>query len=191
MQKMSSAVIGTTLVPSATTNLVSCKPDCRSAGPHSWWAGGCAGTGIPSLGRKTSRTSSARRCRSPGGTAPAGSCSSTRTGSRKRLQTRPTSGPAEPHPRGRLWPACRHHRRVDHRFQSNTPRCSIGCTDNLLKFLILLISATFRLPPLNKNGNFRCVSFQTSFDWMEWIRHLRNDLTERVVILLLILLTHF
>lgn len=157
------------LVPSATTNLVSCKPDCQSAGPHSWWAGGCEGTGIPSLGRKTSHTSGARRCRSLGGNAPAGPCSSTRTWSRKRWQTPPMSGPVELRPRERLWPACRH--------QSNTsPVCGWWIslhhqllTNNLTKFLMMVISATYHSLSLNKNVNFRCVEFQTSLEWMEWI----------------------
>lgn len=116
MQKMDSAVVrltlALTLIPSATTNLVSCTPGCQSAGPRSWWAGGCAGTEIPSLGRRTSHTSGARRCRSPGGSAPAGPCSSTRAWSRTRWQTPPTSGPVELRPRERLWPACRHHREI-------------------------------------------------------------------------------
>lgn len=88
------------------SNLGSCKPGSQLAAPHSWWADGCAGTGSPSLERRTSRTWGATRCRSPAGNAPVGLCSSTRTGSRKRWQTRPKSVPEELHPRGRLWPAC-------------------------------------------------------------------------------------
>lgn len=92
---------------SPSTHLGSCKPGFLWAEPHSWWAGGCAGTGTPSLGRTTSRTSGATRCRSPGGNAPAGPCSSIRTGSRKLWQTRPKSAPEELHPRERLWPTCK------------------------------------------------------------------------------------
>lgn len=85
-----------------TTNLESCTPGYLSAEPHSWWAGGCVGTGTPSLGRRTSRTLGVTRSRSPGGNAPAGPCSGTRTGSRKRWQIQPKSAPKELHPKEHL-----------------------------------------------------------------------------------------
>ena len=88
------------------THLGSYKPDFLWAEPHSWWADGCAGTGTPSLGRRTSHTSGEMHCLSPAGNAPVAPCSSTHTGSHRLWQTQPKSEPEELHPRGRLWPTC-------------------------------------------------------------------------------------
>lgn len=88
------------------SNLGSYKPGSQWAEPHSWWAGGCAGTETPSLEHRTSHTSGVTRCRSPAGNAPVGPCPSTHTGSHKQWQTQPKSALEELHPRGRLWPAC-------------------------------------------------------------------------------------
>lgn len=153
------------LIPSAMTNLVSCKPDYQWAGPRSWWAGGCAGTGIPNLGRKTSHTSGATRCRSPGGNAPVDPCSSTRTWSRKRWRTRPMSEPVELRPREHLWPTCRHHNmwglyilwqhsHVYHQLLTLKGSNGAGFSQGLF---------------IENKCDFRCAEFQNNFGWMKLI----------------------
>lgn len=85
------------------TNLESCKPGSLWAELHSWWVGGCASTGIPSLSHTTSRTSDVTHFQSPAGTDPVGLCLSIHRESHKPWQSQPKSAPKELHPKGRPW----------------------------------------------------------------------------------------